>query len=583
MASACKRGDDEPPPAQSDTTAAVDTTTSGDETEGADPPQSDGRFFDLERVYDISIVMDEADWDALRHQSRDYEHILGDEGAGCFTSPFPKPFTWFSADVTVDGFPLAPVGVRKKGFGSMDDERPALKLKFHHFDQDLELGGMKRMTLNNAEQDPSKVGQCISYGIYAAAGVPAPRCSYVHVYVNGQDLGLYVNVEPIKKPFLAQHFESDEGNLYEGHESDFRPTLTGTFDKKTNESDPSRLDLGAVVTAAAVPDDDLIPALDAVVDLDRFYAYWAVEVLINNDDGYPQNKNNFWIYGDQDGRFTFIPWGVDGTLFWGSDGGTLASVKANARLARRLYLHPEGRAAYEDRLRELLATVWDEDALVTEFDRQAALVAPHIDPDEEELVEFAQGIKRDFLLTQRARVEADLAAEPQWEIDEYSALCIVDRGTLDVTFEATVGSADQPPAPGEATVMPMLDGEPWDVTDATAEAVDPGGYSPVTLTFRGTYGEGVLATQVEVDRDALQAGAQIRVDDWEDAKGLVVRLGEAGNFDYVGFLHQGTLSIDAWDGEGSPEPLVGSLHARVIGRMCGADQCIEDIEFARGQ
>ena len=69
--------------------------------------------------------------------------------------------------------------------------------------------------------------------------------------VNGKDLGLYVHVEEIKAPFLARHFDSAEGNLYEGTVSDFTPEYRGTIEKKNNEDDWS--DIDAVVVATAGP------------------------------------------------------------------------------------------------------------------------------------------------------------------------------------------------------------------------------------------------------------------------------------------------------------------------------------------
>ena len=87
---------------------------------------------------------------------------------------------------------------------------------------------MELMTLNNSIQDPSTINTCLSYRIFAAGGSPASRCNFATVSVNGKNLGLYVHVEEIKLPFLARHFESADGNLYEGTVSDFTPDYRGT-------------------------------------------------------------------------------------------------------------------------------------------------------------------------------------------------------------------------------------------------------------------------------------------------------------------------------------------------------------------
>ena len=78
----------------------------------------------------------------------------------------------------------------------------------------------------------------MAYALFRAAGLVAPRCNHAHVVVNGQDLGIYTHVEAIKKPFLARHFTSDDGNLYEGNaRADFAPALQVRYERKTNELD----------------------------------------------------------------------------------------------------------------------------------------------------------------------------------------------------------------------------------------------------------------------------------------------------------------------------------------------------------
>ena len=112
--------------------------------------------------------------------------------------------------------------------------------------------------------------QCLAYDFFAAVGIPAPRCNFAHVHVNGVDMGLYVNVESIKKPFIRQHFSDDDGNLYEGTISDFREGWTGTFDQKTNESEPSKVRIDAISQVLLGPDEELVEELSKWIDFDQF-------------------------------------------------------------------------------------------------------------------------------------------------------------------------------------------------------------------------------------------------------------------------------------------------------------------------
>ena len=84
-----------------------------------------------------------------------------------------------------------------------------------------------------AEQGGS-VSDLLELGV---AGLPAPRCNMARVSMNGDDLGIYVNVEPVKKKFLRENFSDDEGDLYEGTITDFTRAWYSTFESKTDETD----------------------------------------------------------------------------------------------------------------------------------------------------------------------------------------------------------------------------------------------------------------------------------------------------------------------------------------------------------
>jgi hypothetical protein len=194
--------------------------------------------FDPNHVLEVEISMTQANWDALRNQGR---QLLETFGGDCTAGPPASPFDWFSADITIDNETRTNVGVRKKGFlGSLDTVRPSLKVRVSRYVESQRLFGADRFTFNNAKQDPAKIKQCLGYQLFAAAGVPAPRCNFARVRVkteNGtQDLGIYANVEDIEAPFLSRVFGNSSGNHYEGSfGADFRPRSLPIFEKKNNE------------------------------------------------------------------------------------------------------------------------------------------------------------------------------------------------------------------------------------------------------------------------------------------------------------------------------------------------------------
>ena len=259
-------------------------------------PHPSDAYFALDRVLDVAIEMAPEDWDRLRRQTLTRADLVA--GVDCRDHPREDVFFWFPARVAVDGEALAPVGVRKKGgLGSMSEEKPALKVRFDKFVAGQTLGGaMQRLTLNNVRQDKSKISTCLAYHVFAAAGVPAPRCNFAAVTVNGEDLGLYAHVESVKTAFLARHFADAQGPLYEGALSDFRPLFRRAFEKKTRTDEADWSDVDAVVDALQDASPAGLEALASAIDLDRFLTFWAVEVLIRHWDGYAGNRNNFYVY-----------------------------------------------------------------------------------------------------------------------------------------------------------------------------------------------------------------------------------------------------------------------------------------------
>ena len=395
------------------------------------PPDASDAYFALDRVLDIAIEIDTEHWDTLRHQTRTLEDLFAEIEEYGLSQPFASIYTWFPATVTVDGETHTQVGVRKKGFiGSQSDTKPSLKLRFDKYVDDQVLGGvMERMTLNNSLQDPSMINTCITYEVFAAAGNPASRCNFATVTVNGKNHGLYVHVEEIKKPFLARHFASTGGNVYEGNVSDFTPDFRGTFEKKTNEDADDWSDIDAVTAALADPSDAGWEALAAIVDLDRFLTFWATEVLVGHWDGYAGDRNNFWFYREPGGRFVFIPWGVDDTFHLLDDPNPFddisdppPSVLALTALPNRLYNDDEWQARYVERLRQLLEFAWDEEALLARVDEMAAVVAAHALPGDRAAAAADAERVRQFIKKRRAEILDDLTPEPPpWPEPDYPA------------------------------------------------------------------------------------------------------------------------------------------------------------------
>ncbi len=215
------------------------------------------------------------------------------------------------------------VEARLKGSASFRDfdEKAAFKLKFGKAAPFL---GLRKMTLNNMVEDPSMIHETLAYPSFRAAAVPAPRTGFAYLKINGEDFGVYLNVETLDNVWAAKQFgafDSDSQHLYEGENgADLKPGAATAFE--VDEGDDADIaDLEALIAAVnASPPPDWTTRVSPVADLGEMTRMWAVEKLVGQWDGYAGagrtsfQPNNYYLYSDPLGRFQMLPWGTDDTF-----------------------------------------------------------------------------------------------------------------------------------------------------------------------------------------------------------------------------------------------------------------------------
>ena len=217
-----------------------------------------------------------------------------------------------------------PVEVRLKGNvgGSFRPltGKAGFKLKFKKTETVL---GLRKMTLNNMVQDPSMVHETLAYAAFRAAGVPASRTGFAYVRLNGNDVGVYLDLENLDETGLARifgSFDKETQHLYEGEDGhDVKPGEATAFEvDEGSEEDIG--DLEALIEA--VNDEGGEPFSERVAstaNLAEMTKMWAVEKYIDHWDGYSGHAeaglrpNNYYLYSEPSGRFQMLPWGTDQT------------------------------------------------------------------------------------------------------------------------------------------------------------------------------------------------------------------------------------------------------------------------------
>lgn len=289
-------------------------------------------FFARPGVLAVRITLTPAARQQLRSRPREYAHAS------------------LQCDGVTEG--LDDVGVKLKGAaGSFQevDERPAFTVNLGKFGGAGRLHGLRRFHLNNGAQDDSRLCEWLGSEVFAAAGYPAPRVAHAHVWLDGEDLGLYVLREGFDAQFLRRAFGDAHGNLYDGG---FCKDVDADLEKDAGDGPDDRSDLGRLAEVCRAFDPAHPEPLAQLLDVDAFVDFMALEALVGHWDGYCQNQNNFRLwFGAAPGGAKFLPHGMD-QIF--GDAGSSVLEHPSALVASAVARRPEWRKQYRRRLVELL-------------------------------------------------------------------------------------------------------------------------------------------------------------------------------------------------------------------------------------
>lgn len=289
---------------------------------------------------------------------------------------------------------LEEVGIRLRGNTSRSSAKKSIKISFNTYRPGRKFHGIEKMNINGEHNDPTIMRSKICWDLYNKAAVPASRSNHVEVYVNGDYLGLYINVEHIDEEYVQKRFEDGSGNLYKclwPADLTFKgsnPSLykDGPYELKTNKGG-SYADLANFITVLNnTPAADFQCELEQVFDVDNYLKAIALDILTGNWDGPIVNKNNFYLYNDPlTGRFTYIPYDLDNTFgidWFNVDWGTADiynwsdySVTGKDRpIYTKIMENAEYRNRFTSNMKELLDNTFNVSALFFEIDERKKMI-----------------------------------------------------------------------------------------------------------------------------------------------------------------------------------------------------------------
>ncbi len=286
------------------------------------------------------------------------------------------------------------VAVHLKGSYSFQpiDSKPSLTLNFEKFAPGQRFHGLTKIHLNNSVQDPSYICEAFARELFNDLGIPSPRAGQALVKLNGRNLGLFVLIEGANKQFVKRHFDSPEGNLYDGGSGG---DVTKALETDSGMNPDDRTDLTNLVKAAR----ERIPAkrldrLREVLDVERFITFAATETFIVHWDGYAIGCNNYRLFHDVSrDKLVFIPHGLD-QLFGVSSSPTLSITPPfKGMVAKALFSVPEARTRYLARIAALSTNELRKENLHARVDRWAPRIRAALVGQPGELARFEQSLR----------------------------------------------------------------------------------------------------------------------------------------------------------------------------------------------
>jgi spore coat protein H len=326
--------------------------------------RADGPF-GLTRVHQLQLDITRPEWDALKKTSvQGGRGAANGAGAGGGESDGVDPvtgrlyhigggfggyFPWVHADLRFDdGTELKDAGLRHKGNSSYTPTanrlHANLKIKTDLFDAKGSLDGEKTVNLSAGPVDPARLRESLSFAIFRAAGVPAPRTAYVEVWLTVpglQDhtlLGTYTMIENVNKSFAKDFYPPGTGLL-------LKPERTGRFGIPAPASSWAAMINTYRPQRAATPHEQermmeftrLVHQPDVTLfrekigqylDIDNFLRFVAVNALLVNMDSFLGGTHNYFLYLDpRDDRIRFIPWDMDRSFGSMGRGATNLSLR----------------------------------------------------------------------------------------------------------------------------------------------------------------------------------------------------------------------------------------------------------------
>lgn len=328
------------------------------------------------------------------------------------------------AKMTVDGVVYDSVGVRFKGqtsYSMNNTEKKSFNISMDYLRDNQDIMGYQTLNLNNAFQDASFLRE-VFYQHQIRRHIPTAKSNFVQLYINGQNWGIYPNVQQLNKTMLREWFFSSDGAFWRADRPDgtssggpggggpgwgdgtaalnYLGADTATYQKyyilKSSEQDkPWNLLIEAANALNNTPTDMLTTVLPDYLDIDRTLWLLASEIAFTDDDSYVyKGKMDYYLYYEAETGLMF-PMEYDGNSAMETNLITTWSPfynanKVNYPLLNKILAVPEWRQRYLAHLRTIISEEMNPTVCTKMLDNYKTMISTLVQEDPKKIYSFAQ-------------------------------------------------------------------------------------------------------------------------------------------------------------------------------------------------
>ncbi|MGV3773021.1 MAG: CotH kinase family protein [Verrucomicrobiales bacterium] len=331
-------------------------------------------------------------------------------------------FNYVHADLELNGKSYKDVAVRYKGNGTFLESRGSLKrslkIDLNKYVKGQKAGEITTLNFHNNITDPSWMNEPLSYRFFRDAKAPAPKTSYVKVFVtvpgkhDREYFGLYSVVQDIDGKFQEENFQTKKGAIFKPVTPSLFQYLGNDWAKYKQTYDPKDdpkvdqaqrvIDFAKLVTEGT--DAEFEAKVGDYLDLENFSRYMAALICLVDLDGILGPGQNFYLHlHPKTQKFQFIAWDMDhsfgqfpmrGTQEQRENLNIWKPWQGENRFLERIYKVEAFRKLYKERLEEFSKTLFIPERLAQQVEQVRATIKDAVkEENPEKLARLEKAVK----------------------------------------------------------------------------------------------------------------------------------------------------------------------------------------------